>query len=238
MASAASAPSGSIDFARCFTFVTEDPEWIVKILVGGLFALLSMVLVGLPFVFGYVARTLKRVAAGESRPLPSWDDLGGIFGDGLRVFGVQIVYSLGVAAVVLAPMCLVGAGAVAMGTTAERVPGSEDVMGAVGGLGLLAFWALAMVGGLALAVYLPAALVRTVMRESFAEGFNFGANVAFIRANIGNYALSVVAYIVAAFVAQFGVILCFVGLFPATFWAYLVATHGLGQTIRLNPASV
>lgn len=237
MASANPAPSGSVDFARCFTFVTEDPEWIVKVLIGGLFALLSVVLVGLPFVLGYVARTLKRVVAGEARPLPAWDDLGGIFGDGLRVFGVQIVYSLGVAAVALAPLCLVGAGAIALGTSAERVSGAEDVVGAVGGLGLLAFWGLAMLAGLALAIYLPAALVRTVMRESFGEGFNFGANVAFIRANVGNYALCVVAYIVAAFVAQFGIILCFFGFFPASFWSYLVAAHGLGQTVRLNPTS-
>jgi len=238
MASAAPAPSGSVDFGRCFTFLTEDPEWIVKVLIGGVFALLCTILVGAPFLLGYVARTMKRVAAGDPRPLPAWDDLGGLFGDGLRLFGVQIVYSLGVAAVVLAPMCVLGAGAVAVSGTAERAPGAEDVLGAVGALGIAVFYLLAGVLGLALAVYLPAALARTAMRESFAEGFNFGANLGFIRANVGNYLLTVVAYIVAGFVAQFGILLCFVGLFPAAFWSYLVAAHGLGQTVRLNPGSV
>ena len=37
MATSAPAPSGTVDFGRCFTFVTEDPEWITKILLGGLF---------------------------------------------------------------------------------------------------------------------------------------------------------------------------------------------------------
>jgi len=227
-----------MDFGRCFTFVTEDPEWLVKVLIGGVFVMLSVLLIGLPFAFGYVARTLRNVVAGAARPLPAWDDLGGIFSDGLRVFGVQIVYSLGVAAVALAPLCIVGAGAIAVGTTPERAPGVEDTVGAVGALGIMAFYGLAMLAGLVLAVYLPAALVRTVMKESFGEGFNFKGNVAFITANLANYALSVVAYLVAGFVAQFGIVLCFVGLFPAAFWSYLVAAHGLGQTVRLNPTSV
>jgi hypothetical protein len=238
MATAAPTPSGSIDFGRSFAFLTEDPDWLGKVLVGGLFTLLSAVLVGLPFVLGYVARTLKGVAAGEPRPLPAWDDLGGIFNDGLRVFGVQMVYSLGVGAVALGFACLLGLGVAGLGTATHQAEAVEDVVGAAGGLGLLALYALLLVVGLALAVYLPAALVRTVWRESFAEGFNFRANLRFITANAANYALSIVAYFVAAFVAQFGILLCFVGVFPAAFCAYLVAAHALGQTVGLNPTSV
>jgi hypothetical protein len=229
MATAAPVPSGSIDFGRSFAFLTEDPEWLGKVLVGGLFALLSAVLVGLPFVLGYVARTLKRVAAGEPRPLPAWDDLGGIFNDGLRVFGVQMVYSLGVGALALGFACVVGLGVAGLGTATHQAEAVEDVVG---------LYALLLVVGLALAVYLPAALVRTVWRESFAEGFNVRGNLAFITANLANYALSIVAYLVAAFVAQFGLLLCFVGVFPAAFCSYLVAAHALGQTVRLNPTSV
>ena len=77
MATAAPTPSPTIDLGRAFTFVTEDPEWVTKVLVGGLFALLSAILVGIPFVLGYWGRTLGNVAAGRPRPLPAWDDLGG-----------------------------------------------------------------------------------------------------------------------------------------------------------------
>ena len=94
MATAAPPPSESIDFGRCFTFVTEDPNWVTKVLVGGLMALLTTVLIGIPFLMGYWGRTLKNVAAGVRHPLPEWDDLGGLFGDGLRLFGVQLVYLL------------------------------------------------------------------------------------------------------------------------------------------------
>ena len=45
------------------------------------------------------------------------------------------------------------------------------------------------------------------------------------------------SYLVAAFVAQFGVLLCCVGVFPAVFWSYLVLAMALGQTSRLSAAS-
>jgi hypothetical protein len=83
-----SSPRTGLDFGRCFSFVSEDPDWAKKILIGGLFALASFFLVGAFFVAGYFARLVKRVAAGEPLPLPEWDDLGGIFNDGLRLVGL------------------------------------------------------------------------------------------------------------------------------------------------------
>src|SRR3990172_7400347 len=92
MAIAAPKPSGSIDFGRAIGFVTDDPEWLKKVLVGGVFALLCAILGGVLFLFGYVARVLRRVAAGETRPLPEWDDLGGVFCDGGRPFAPRPLY--------------------------------------------------------------------------------------------------------------------------------------------------
>jgi len=99
MSTAAPAPSGTVDFGRAFTSVTEDPDWIKKILIGGAFMLLSSVLVGVPFVLGYFSQTLRNVVAGAARPLPEWDDLGGIFSEGLRLTAVYLVYVLAVGVV-------------------------------------------------------------------------------------------------------------------------------------------
>jgi hypothetical protein len=234
MATAAPGPSGSVDFGRCFTFVTEDPDWITKILVGGLFTLLAAFLVGIPFIMGYWARTLKNVAAGQPRPLPAWDDLGGIFNDGLRLVGVYLAYTFGIMLV----MALVGGVVMiplfALGTT----DGAEGVAAALGGLGILLFYALIFLVSIAAIAFLPAAMLRVALRESFAEGFAWQPIVGFITANLGNYALTLVIYLVASFVSQFGVILCCVGIFPAAFWAYMVLAYGLGETVRLNPRSV
>jgi hypothetical protein len=237
MATETPAPSGTIDFGRCFTFLTEDPAWLTKILVGGLFALLSAVLVGIPFLLGYWARTLKNVAAGK-RPLPEWDDLGGIFGEGLRLVGVYLVYALGLAVVLGLVGAILLVPFMVLGSAGDLDDGPAGLFAAIGGLGSLLFWAIIMVTSLAAAVYLPAAMARAAMRDSFAEGFAWREIGGFIRANLGNYALSVVVYLVASFLSQFGVILCCVGVFPAAFWAYEVLAFALGETVRLNPTSI
>src|SRR5262249_53873584 len=41
----------------------------------------------------------------------------------------------------------------------------------------------------------------------------------FLRANAANYALAILAYFVASFASQLGLLFCCVGIFPAVFWA-------------------
>src|SRR6185503_25419 len=79
-----------LDLGRAFRFVVEDPDWIKKILIGGAFTLLAAVLVGAPFVMGYLVRLTRNVARGEPRPLPEWNDLGGLFMEGLRALAVYL----------------------------------------------------------------------------------------------------------------------------------------------------
>jgi hypothetical protein len=239
MATTTPGPAGTVDFGRCFTYVTEDPEWIKKVLIGGVFALLSAVLVGIPFVLGYFGRTLRNVAAAAPRPLPDWDDLGGLFGEGLRLAVVYLLHVLGALAAVAALGCLALTPAMlAGGLRASDVHGPSEAIGALSGLALVAVYGFGMLVSLAVALYLPSALARAAVRDSIAEGFAWRENVAFIRANLGNYLLSLVIYLVAGVASQFGALLCCVGLFPAAFWSYMVAAAALGGTIRLNPSSI
>jgi hypothetical protein len=234
MATPTPTPAGTVDFGRSFTYVSEDPEWVKKVLIGGVFALLSAVLVGVPFVLGYFGRTLRNVAEGAPRPLPEWDDLGGLFNEGLRLTLVYLAYALGFAVVLLA----IGAAFIGPAMLLGNSRHGEQVLGLLGGLGMLAFYAVAFLGGLALGVYLPAALARAALRASAGAGFQPAATVRFIQANLGNYLLSLVIYLVAGFVAQFAIVLCCVGIFPAVFWSYLVLARALGDTVRLNPGSL
>ena len=223
----------NIDFGRSFSFVNEDPEWLKKILIGGAFVLACSLLVGVPFVLGYFSRTLKNVVDGASRPLPEWDDLGGIFGDGLRLTAVYLVHLVGVLAVV-ALFLAVFLVPTLLSSGSEHAARALGPLGALLGVGL---YALLMLVSLATAVYVPAALVRSTLQGTIGAGLEWRENVAFIKANLANYALALVSYLVAAFVAQFGVLLCCVGVFPAAFWSYLVLAMALGQTSRLSAAS-
>jgi len=234
MATATPTPGATLDFGRSLTFVSEDPDWIQKILIGGAFTLLSALLVGIPFVLGYFARTLRNAAQGAARPLPEWGDLGGIFSEGLRLTAVYLVYALGGVIVAAAPGCLLMAPAM----LASGSHHGEAAGAALAGLGMMASYGLMMLFSLAMLVYLPAALTRVALSGTVADGFDTRAIVAFIRANVGNYLLSLVIFLVASVASQLGILLCCVGLFPAAFWAYLVLAVSLGQTVRLSPGPV
>jgi hypothetical protein len=235
MTSQAPAKTGTVDFGRSFSFVTEDPDWVKKILIGGAFALACALLVGVPFVLGYFSRTLRNVVAGEPRPLPEWDDLGGIFSEGLRLTAVYLLYTLGIVAILAALGCVALLPVMALSGSGTR---PSQALGLMGGLGIVAFYGLVMVVSLALAVYLPAALARAALRGTVADGFAWREVVAFITANLGNYLLALVIYLLASFVAQFAIVLCCVGIFPAAFWSYLVLAVALGQVVRLSPVRI
>jgi len=230
---ASAAPRGSIDFGRSFTFVGEDPDWLKKVLIGGVFTLACGILVGLPFVLGYCSRTLRNVTAGTKPELPEWDDLGGLFEEGLPLTAVYLIYTLGLfvvigafVAVLVVPM-IMASGAL----SSDKL---QEALGALGAFGMVALYGVVMLLSFAMALYLPAALARAALRGSLGEGFALRENLAFITANLGNYALALVSYLLAAFLAQFGFLLCCVGVFPAAFWSYLVLTSALGQTVRLS----
>src|SRR5260221_4148780 len=230
--------SPTVDFGRCFRFVTEDPDWVKKLLIGGGFALLSAVIVGAFFVAGYWVRFLRRVAAGDPRPLPEWDDLGAIFSDGLKLVGAYFSYVLGMIALVACLGCVIGMVGFGIGDLSHGSDGARSAVAALGGLALVGVYGLLALLGLALATFLPAGFMRVALKDSFEEAFAFRETVRFIQANLGNYALSLVFYLVANFASQFGVLLCCVGVFPAVFWSYLVLGYALGETVRLNPGSV
>jgi hypothetical protein len=48
--------------------------------------LLSLFLIGIPFIAGYVVMAIKRAYNDEEVPLPEWDDFGNLFGKGVAAF--------------------------------------------------------------------------------------------------------------------------------------------------------
>jgi hypothetical protein len=174
------------------------------------------------------------VASGAQRPLPEWDDLGGIFEDGLRLALVYFAHVLLLivvfavcAAVLLAPMFM----------AANTPGGTSDALGFAAGLGIIVLYALVAVVSLALAIYMPAALARASLSGRAGSAFEWRENLAFIRDNLASYALALVSYLVASFLSQFGLLLCCIGVFPAAFWSHLVLAAALGETVRVSPRS-
>lgn len=229
-------PSRELDLGQGFRFFFEDPDWVKKILIGGVFMLLSSLIIGAIFVAGYGVHLLRRVMRGEPRPLPEWEQLGELFNDGLRAFGLYLLHLVAVLILPAGLGCLIGL----MGGGLASFSRHSDSGGSAAAEGLLALlvmvlYAVTFLLMMILAIYFPAAFTRFAVLDRFASGFEVAENIAFIRRNLGRYALALVLYLLASFVAQVGIIACCVGLFPASFWAFCVGAWAMGEVARRDP---
>jgi hypothetical protein len=220
-------PGTGLDFGRCLSFFFQDPDWIKKILLGSVFSMLSIFIVGAFFLAGYLLRLIRRAARGEERPLPEWDDLGGIFVDGALVVGAYLGY-LG-PLMVLIVFFSIGMAALGGGE------GGDQVALAVASVLFAIVWSLIF---LAVLFYFPAALTRLALERRFGAAFEIEENFSFIKRNAGNYVLALLTFLLANFISQFGILLFCIGILPASFWASCVAAYALGEVAWRDPARV
>jgi hypothetical protein len=229
MSSPAYGSQRPFEFGRAFTFTFEDPDWIKKIAIGGVFTLLASLIIGVFFILGYMVRIVRNVANGAPRPLPEWDDLGGIFNDGLAPLGAYLAYGLGVAVLLSPFFCMMA--------FAGPMLGNNDggaAAGAVIAIGAVVFYGCVFLMSFALWVWLPAAFLRVALAGRFGAAFEFGEILAFIKRHLVNYLLTLAAMLVAGFLAQFGIILCCIGVFATGFLANCILAFNLGELARLD----
>jgi hypothetical protein len=224
----------NIDIGRALSFAFEDPEWMKKLAIGGLVMFAGVFVVGMPLLFGYYQRIIQRTVAGESRPLPEWSDWGALFVDGLKLWAVMMVH---VWAFVLPVGAIVGVGGVVAASLEHLPRGAQTAAAVVLILGALALYAMFLAATMLMAIYLPVAQVRLATTGSMREAFRFSVNLAFIRRNAVNYALAFAVALISSMAAQFGLLLCCVGFFPATVWSYWCFCWALGETARLDAAT-
>lgn len=214
----------TIDFAKPFTFTFEDPDWLKKILIGGLFYLAAFLIVGIFFVGGYAVRMARNVIGGAARPLPEWDDLGGMLVDGVKVFLVALVYAI---PIILAWLLAFG-GMFAAGTLAEEHAAAEP-LALLFGCMVPVFFVLVIV----YSVFLPAVLLMYVATGSIGASLNVRNAFRFVVNNPLNYILAYVINMIANFLGQMGIILLCIGVLFTSFWALLVSTYAFADAYRL-----
>ncbi len=203
-----------MDIGTSFTYMFEDENWIKKIVIGGIVALIPIVNFA---AFGYLIQVIRNVRDGQPTPLPEWDQFGAYFMDGLRLFLIFLVYMIPV--ILLA--CVQGVGTAALANNKD----TENVVGILSGClsCLIALWSLVV------AVLMPAVLIRYAEVGEFMAGFRFGEVFSIITANIGSYVIVLLLWWVASFIGQLGIILCLIGVIFTSFWANLVGGNLIGQ---------
>jgi hypothetical protein len=73
-----------------------------SLFVGGIVFFLSIFVIGLPFLLGFITRCMREVIVGNGI-LPEWDNILGLIHDGLRMMGVFIAYALAYLAIIALP---------------------------------------------------------------------------------------------------------------------------------------
>ena len=219
-------PKATFDFVKPFAFVFEDARWINKVLIGGIFQLLSMMLIGIPFLLGYLAKLVRNVVADATLPLPEWDELGEKFNEGLRLVGVALVYMLPFIMLI----CMVMVPAIVVSAAAGHHRGDDfDPSGGI----IACIWCFAFPIGLAYALWLPAALTYVMVEQRFGAAFEFARIWKFISSNVANYLLAIVVMFVARFASGFGIVLFCIGIVFTVFWAMCVTFYAFAQTWKL-----
>jgi hypothetical protein len=216
-----------MEIGKAFSYVFEDENWVKKVLMGGLFTLLSLLLVGIPFVLGYMVQTIRNVIEGQPRPLPEWDNLGEKFMSGLMLLIIMIIYSI--------PSflfsCIGNAGSIMAssgggGGDQETMTTIITALSACGGC-LNILWSIV------LAVITPVIYLKYTLTRELGSAFSFGEFLPFIQADIGSYILTVIMTFVASIVCMIvGGIACVIGLIFTMFYAQLITAALYGQLYR------
>lgn len=209
-----------MDYIGSVTYVANDKDWLKKIGLGALMALLSFVLVGSWALTGWAMEAFRRVVRHAEEKLPDWDDLGGYIGQGFKYFVVTLVWSL--------PMILIVIVLAMMGAFA--VSGAEN-----GGFALigttLAICLVAMVYGLLVSFLSLGAFAVIAQTDNLGQALNPANAWQVINRDLGKWALSYLVLILTSMIlSAVGSALCGIGAFVATPWICATLGNLLGQT--------
>lgn len=206
-----------MDVGRSIQYVFQDPNWVKKMLIGGLLSLIPIL--GTLIVFGYWIRIATNVANNRELPLPEWNDFGGDFMRGLRAAIAVFIWAI--------PLIIIAS----CGSIPAAASG-DSAAGAVGTLVTVGALTVAFVLWIAVAFISPIIVGRVSMKGSIASAFQFREILIDARENIVPLLIAVAMAYALGFVAYFGLILCLVGYLFTQFLAYMMVSHLYGQIWR------
>lgn len=191
-----------MDIERAFKFPFQDSAWVTKILIGAVMVLIPIL--GWLALLGFSMRITRRVAAGADVPLPEWTDFSSLLRDGLKGWGISIIWSV--------PTIILSALAAASDSFALNC--------------------LAWIVSVIVIMFIAAAIVPMAISGNFSDGLQFQQIINRVMSNFTDYLLILVMAVVLQFVAVLGLIACIVGVLATTAYASFVAPHLWAQAHR------
>jgi hypothetical protein len=208
------------DLGKAFGAPFKDPSWFSKFVIAALFLLLSLVLIGIPIIVGYLIQVTQRVMRREEDILPGWNDIGVKFVTGFKYCIVYIVYFI--------PIIILILPVIALGIAGEMADEPETVA-VFTVVYMFAFTLLVIPYSLLMTALGPIIAYRFALREKMSDGWNIGQIFRDFRVNWQNTLIVALIVVGIQSFAGIGIIFFIVGIFFTFFYAYLVSAylHGL-----------
>jgi len=182
----------------------KDSSWFFKVFLGGTFLVGSVVLIGLPFIVGYIIEDIRAVAGRNESILPEWKNLRQLYKQGIVVLCAGLIYA------VLFAACSIA------------VSGKLETTSIVAGIFVLIF------------VWMPVVLIQYAKRLTFFSCFSILEIVKPCALHPLLYAKSLAAgFLTIAASILFGWMSMIVGWPFVIFWGILVQSQILGQLAAL-----
>ena len=222
-----------MDIGKAFTFVFDDKDWMIKVLIGiGIVAvglvlswLIIPAILAALLLSGYALEITRRVIRGDVEVLPAWEDWGQLLLDGLQVAVISLVYAL--------PMIILSA---CVGAPLQWLSEGNNVVSGLFGFGV---GCVNFLWTVFLSLVLPAAIARFAAEGELAAAFQFGDVLALVRDNLTTYLITAVMVWATGIMAFLGLLFCIIGIFFTVVYAQLVNGHLYGQAYleAAGPAS-
>ena len=203
-----------MNFGKSFTYMFDDANWVSKFLVG---IVISMVPILNIAWAGYGIGIMRNMARGMEKPLPSWDNLGEKFKDGLVIFIAGFIYAL--------PALIV----IGIGVGVATAIGDDNIFTVV----MVVVGCCASVYFLAFSFLQPALLIHYARTNSFGALFQVGEVFKLATQNIGDYLMAWVTGLLAgavlSIISPVLVLLCVVPFLLGIAWVMCVSYYAYGQ---------
>jgi hypothetical protein len=206
-----------MDFGLAFSYVFKDPNWLKKIAIISLVALIPII--GQIIVLGWSLEITKRVMNRNPEVLPDLD-FGGDLTRGFMAFIISFVYTL--------PITLFSGLTSIFGTVMTNTGNDEVVLG-IFSLVTICLSVFAVIYGIFVGLLLPAAFARYLAKDSIGAAFDFAEVFKMVQLNLGTYFIVLLGSIVAGFIAPMGLIACIIGAMLTYTYSLAVMGHFYGQ---------
>ena len=208
---------------EAFTWPLRDPDWLQKLVVIGLILLIPIV--GSINGLGWMLASLDRLRAGEERLAPA--NLS-YLGRGIRLFAVELIYGLGIAAIAL----VIYIPSIALAIHEGQGSANPALISIAVLLYLFAF-SVTTILSLALNFAIPAIVLATDT-GGINGGIQVGAVIRRGSMNLTNTLIAGLMLIAASFVGSLGIVLCVIGvLFTSAYalamQAWIVRSFEMGS---------